>query len=160
MKGSIGVKEPVTKENEGNVKADVKKLLDKHQWFHWMPPANGYGKTGISDIHAVKQGMFMVIETKFGRNKATAQQIGFLESVNACEHFAFVVNEKNLSWLKVYLDHLDTMIEYFAKTGKMPAVEQGGPALDAIKALTDPIIDAKRAYAEKIAKAEAAIRLR
>jgi hypothetical protein len=69
-------------------------------WFWFMPPANAYGKSGISDIIALKRGTFMAIETKFGSNKPTAMQIGFLNSVRASDGFAFVVNEKNLPWLE------------------------------------------------------------
>lgn len=99
--------------SEKDVKREVKKLLDAHLWFWWMPPANGYGKAGISDFNAVKQGVFMVVETKFGSNKPTALQIGFCNSVAAEKGIALVVNEKNLnqlaSWLELFDDLTDAI---------------------------------------------------
>jgi hypothetical protein len=59
---------------EAHVKDDMKALLDRFGWFWFMPPANAYGKSGISDIIALKRGTFMAIETKFGSNKPTASR--------------------------------------------------------------------------------------
>ncbi len=123
----------ITKEK--GVKERVKKLLTKHGWFWWMPPANGFGKAGIPDIHAVKKGMFMAIETKFGGNKPTPNQRGFLESIAAEDCFAFVVDEKNLDVLEKFLQLLDESIERTAKTGQPPTDEAGAGMLDAIRQL-------------------------
>jgi hypothetical protein len=94
-------------EKEAHVKDDVKALLTKYDWFYWMPPANAYGKTGISDFNAVKRGVFIAIETKFGPNKPTPMQVGFLNSIRAEDGFAFVVNEKNIKWLESFLEVFD-----------------------------------------------------
>jgi hypothetical protein len=69
--------------DEKGVKENVKRLLDAFDWFWWMPPANGYGKVGVSDFHAIKDGVFLAIETKFGSNKPTHHQRAFLETINA-----------------------------------------------------------------------------
>ena len=37
---------PKKKHLEGDIKADVKKVLDEFGWFWWMPPANSFGKSG------------------------------------------------------------------------------------------------------------------
>lgn len=121
--------------NEKHVKREVKKLLDKHKWFWWMPPSNAYGKSGIADFHALKADVFMVIETKFGSNKPTPNQVGFLNSIQAEGAFAFVVNEKNLDQLELFLD-------LFAKAAATAADKQqiknedGAGMLDAMRALT------------------------
>jgi hypothetical protein len=81
---------------EADVKAEVKKLLTQHGWFWWMPPANGYGRTGISDIHALRDGKFLAIETKFGKNTVTTMQQRFMDDVVAAQGQAAVVSEKTL----------------------------------------------------------------
>jgi hypothetical protein len=124
--------------NEKDVKARVKKLLDKHNWFWFMPPANGYGKAGISDIIALKDGTFIAIETKFGSNKPTALQKGFLDSINAENGFGFVVHDGNIG-------QLDAFLESFAESAGLMGKRQDVPPelmsrqLDAIAALTDLI---------------------
>jgi hypothetical protein len=92
-----------TFESEKDVKAEVKKLLNKHGWFWWMPPGTGYGRGGIADFNAIKDGVFIAIETKFGSKKPTPAQSGYLESIAAEHGFGFVVNEKLLGDLDVWL---------------------------------------------------------
>lgn len=88
---------------EADVKKHVKKLLDDAGWFWWMPPANGFGKVGVSDFNALRNGVFLVVETKFGRNKPTAPQNAYMNSILAEDGFAFVVNEQNIEWLEAWL---------------------------------------------------------
>ena len=123
--------------NEGAVKAKVKKLLDNHGWFWFMPPANGFGKSGIADILAIKAGMFMAIETKYGVNTPTPQQRGFLHSVAACDHFALVVTDQTLLDLSAFLSALDQSMGCVARGG-VPPPEVGAPMADALKVLQDP----------------------
>ena len=85
--------------SEAHVKAAIKKLLTDAGWFWWMPPANAYGRAGISDFHALKDGRFLAIEAKFGSNTPTAMQIEFLKSVALHDGRYLVVNEKNLDAL-------------------------------------------------------------
>jgi hypothetical protein len=120
--------------NEKDVKAAVKKLLDKHNWFWWMPPANGYGQAGISDFHALKSGVFLAIETKFGTNKPTANQRAFLESINAEHAFGFVVSDGNIGWLEAFLDDFGKETELVSTEEKM-SNEGGARLVDAIRAL-------------------------
>jgi len=94
---------PRTFVTEKDVKAEVKKLLTKHGWFWWMPPGNGYGTGGVADFNAIKNGVFLAIETKFGSKKPTAKQSAFLESIHAEDGFGFVVNEKLVGDLDVWL---------------------------------------------------------
>jgi hypothetical protein len=112
--------------NEKDVKAKVKKLLDKHSWFWWMPPANGYGKVGIS--------VFLAIETKFGSNKPTAHQRAFLESVNAEHAFAFVVSDSNIEWFEAFLEDFGKETDLVAAEKKM-SNDGGARLVDAIRAL-------------------------
>lgn len=119
--------------NEKGVKARVKKLLDKHGWFWWMPAANGFGTQGIADFLAVRKGIFMAVETKFGGNKPSALQCGFLNSIAAEDHFAFVVDENTLAAFERFLQLLDESIERTAKTGQKPTDEAGAGMIDCIR---------------------------
>ena len=82
--------------NEGDVKKAVKKILKEAGWFFWMPPANAYGRSGIADINAVKDGLLLVVETKFGDNKPTPLQAMFLKDVHEAGGLAWVVRETSL----------------------------------------------------------------
>lgn len=89
--------------NEAGVKREVKRLLKKYGWFYWMPPANTFGRAGIADFNAIRKGVFLAIETKFGGNKPTPLQRQFLDSITAHEGLAMVVTERNLDELEQVL---------------------------------------------------------
>lgn len=127
-------------DNEKDVKREVKRILDKRDWFWWMPPANGFGRAGISDINAIKNGVFLAIETKFGKNKPTPAQRAFLESVMASRGYGFVVNENRVEWLSSFLDAFDRSADAVQKGGK-PSPEDGAMMLNAIKILTTELVD-------------------
>lgn len=120
--------------NEKDVKKAVKVLLDKHSWFWWMPPANGYGKVGISDFNALGNGVFIAIETKFGSNKPTVPQRAFLESIQASGGLSFVVNDQNLDQLEVFLKHFDEQTVE-AMRNKRISNEAGAAMIDALRSL-------------------------
>lgn len=103
--------------NEKDVKRAIKKLLDKHGWFWWMPPANGYGTTGVSDFNALKNGVFLAVEAKFGTNKPSPRQKAYAESIAAQQGFAFCVNDKNLEWLDRWLECFDNASEAVLRAG-------------------------------------------
>jgi hypothetical protein len=120
--------------DEKGVKKATKALLDKHSWFWWMPPANGYGKVGISDFNCLNNGVFIAIETKFGSNKPTIPQRAYLESIQASGGFAFVVTEKNLEQLDIFLTNFDQQTVEVMKNKQM-SHEAGAAMLDALRAL-------------------------
>lgn len=117
---------------EKDVKASVKKLLDKHGYFWWMPPANGFGKVGVSDFNALRAGVFVAVETKFGGNKPTVQQRAYLESVIAEGGFGFVVDEKTLDKLESWMDAFDRAAQNVSNK-KEVAPEDGALMLDCIR---------------------------
>jgi hypothetical protein len=132
----------MTFENEKHVKREVKKLLDKYGWFWWMPPANGYGATGVADFNALKNGVFLAVETKFGTNKPTPRQKAYAESVAAMQGFAFCVNERNLEWLDRWLlafGNASTAVLRNKGTDPRQAVDQadGADLLNAMHALME-----------------------
>lgn len=125
---------PVVAKKEKDVKHKVKGILTKHGWFFWMTPANGFGRSGIADICAVKAGVFMVIETKFGKNTVSPMQRGFLNSIHAEQCFAFVVDDKNVVWFEAFMGAFDDSA--LAVTNKtMPKEETGAIMLNAIREL-------------------------
>ena len=89
--------------NEAGVKREVKRLLKKYGWYYWMPPANAFGRAGIADFNAVRDGRFLAVETKFGSNKPTPLQQQFLDSIVAHGGLAVVVTERNLCELESLL---------------------------------------------------------
>jgi Holliday junction resolvase len=99
-----------------------------------MTPANGFGSSGISDFCAIKDGVFMVIETKFGKGKLTAMQRAYLDSVNAASCFGFVVNEDSLPWLESFLEDFGQQTILAMKEQKLDNVV-GARMVDAIRNL-------------------------
>ena len=124
---------PKKKHLESDTKKAIKALLDEHGWFWWSPPAGAFGVSGIADLQAVKAGMFVALEVKRGTAapKPTALQIGFLNSIRAADHFAFVVNDARVTHLKAFLEALDRSITA-AQRKEQPAPEDGAMMLNAI----------------------------
>lgn len=120
--------------DENGVKKNVKKLLDAHGWFWWTIAGSPFGKGGASDICALKNGVFLAIETKFGYNKPSALQKAFLESINAESGFGFVVSDKNIDWFQTFLEQFGKETELVASESKM-SNEGGATLVDAIRAL-------------------------
>ena len=125
-------------ETEKDVKRDVKKLLNEFGWYWWMPAANGYGKVGVSDFCALKDGVFIGIETKFGSRKPTAPQNLFLRSVEAQGGFGFVVNEKMLDDLRNWLEAFAESVKYISRE-EVPPAEKGALLIDSVAVLTSLI---------------------
>jgi hypothetical protein len=122
---------------ERDVKAEVKKMLTAHKWTYWMPPMNGYGQTGVSDFCALRAGVFMAVETKFGANKLRPMQAKFLNEVMCEQGFAFVVNERTLPVLEQFLTEFDRATAAVTD-GQKPTQEMGGAMLEAIRILSEP----------------------
>ncbi len=81
--------------------ADVKRVTRRclahfDTQFHFMPPANAYGKAGISDILCVIEGRPVAIETKFGSNKPTVNQKNFGKAWADAGGLFLVVTDRNI----------------------------------------------------------------
>lgn len=127
-------------QREADVKKQVKKLLDKHNYFWWMPPANGFGKVGVSDLHAIKNGVFFAIETKFGKNKATLHQKAFLDSIRAEKGYGFIVTDQNIEFFEQFLETFGRSVDGVMK-GEKPSPEDGSIMVNALRALTSDIVE-------------------
>src|SRR5579872_5541043 len=119
---------------EKDVKRQVKALLDKHNYFWWMVPANGFGRSGVSDFNAIRAGTFIAIETKVGKNKPTEMQKGYLNSIAAEQGFSFVVNDSNIESFAAWLDAFDRAKDAVAR-GERPSPEDGSIMLNALNVL-------------------------
>lgn len=120
--------------NEADVKRRVKKLLDQHKWFWFMPPANGFGRTGISDFLALRGGVLIAVETKFGKNKPTPMQVGFLESIQSESGISFVVNDQNIFAFELWLAHFDNAVKAQAEERDVDPAD-GAAMLDAMQVM-------------------------
>lgn len=126
--------------NEKDVRRKVQALLNQYDYFYWSIPATGYGQNGISDMHALKNGVFLAIETKFGTRKPTALQVGFLNSIRSERAYAFVVSDRNLDWFEAFLESFAIATEC-ASRGEMPPQEHGARLLNAIAELSNKLLD-------------------
>lgn len=128
-----------TYRNENDVKREIKRLLDKHKWFHWPAAAGAYSATGIADRLALRAGTFLAIEAKFGDNRPTKLQKAYLQSIMAEDGFGFCVNEELLPSLQLWLETFDQAAQAVAKKQK-PADEDMALLLDCVRVLTELIV--------------------
>lgn len=123
--------------NEKGVKTLIRDLLNTHGWFTWMPGANGYGTQGVSDHLAIKNGVFLVVEAKFGTNKPKPVQKGFAAQIMANDGFAFCVNERNIDHFAWWLESFEIATQHQLAGLEVPQ-EHGSRMLNSISVLTDP----------------------
>lgn len=129
--------------NENDVKKQIRLLLDRHGFFHWPTMQSGMGTVGASDRLAIRNGVFIAIEAKFDKRKLTSNQAQFLENISAEDGFGFVVNEKTIEQLQVFLEAFDRSVAAASK-GEKPTAEDGALQLEAIRVLTEPVVEAIR----------------
>ena len=88
---------------ESKVKKRVREVLDKLGIYHFMPPANGFGRAGIPDIIACMDGHFIAIECKAGKGTTTALQDRELNAILNHGGTVFIAREDNLEDLQQLL---------------------------------------------------------
>ena len=91
---------------ENIVKKNVRKILDALDIYHFMPPANGFGRAGIPDIIGCMGGHFIAIECKAGKGKTTALQDRELNAILNHGGTVYIAREHNLDELKQLLTEL------------------------------------------------------
>ena len=83
--------------NEGDVKKIVKETLKNSPVCWWfMPPANGYGRSGIPDFIGCVNGYMFAIETKFGRGTTTANQEREIAALTKAGAQVWIVRETSV----------------------------------------------------------------
>ena len=85
---------------EAKVKKRVREMLDKLGVYHFMPPANGFGRAGIPDIIACMDGHFIAIECKAGSGKTTALQERELNRIHNAGGTTYIARESNIDELQ------------------------------------------------------------
>ena len=88
---------------ESKVKKAVRILLDDLGIYHFMPPANGFGRAGIPDIVGCMDGHFIAIECKAGKGTTTALQDRELNAILNNGGTVYIAREHNLDDLKLLL---------------------------------------------------------
>lgn len=94
----------MAKTPEGEIKDQVRKVLDEMNAYYFFPAANGYGRTGIPDVIACYKGHFIGIECKAGSKQPTALQQRELNNIEKVEGTGLIVNADNISNLKNILE--------------------------------------------------------
>ena len=95
----------MAKTPEGEIKDQVRKILDEMGAYYFFPAANGYGRTGIPDVIACIGGHFIGIECKAGSKQPTALQQRELDNIEKAEGTGVLVNADNISNLKNILEN-------------------------------------------------------
>jgi hypothetical protein len=81
---------------ESKVKTRVKEILKRHGAYAFMPPMNGYGRSGVPDIVSCINGKFVAIECKADGNKPTKLQLKTLREIAGAKGYAFVVDASSV----------------------------------------------------------------
>jgi len=91
--------------NEGDVKKIVKDVLKNSNCCWWfMPPANGYGRSGIPDFVGCVNGNMFAVETKFGRGTTTANQEREIAALTQAGAKVWIVRETTVDdWESEFL---------------------------------------------------------
>jgi Holliday junction resolvase len=95
----------MAKTPEGEIKDQVRKVLDEMGAYYFFPAANGYGRTGIPDVIACVGGHFVGIECKAGSKQPTALQQRELDNIEKAEGTGILVNADNIDILKDILEN-------------------------------------------------------
>ena len=85
---------------EKKVKDKVKRMLAEHKAYYFMPATHGYGSSGVPDIIACLDGMFLGIECKANGGKPTRLQLSHLSEIEYNGGISFVIDESNVNNLK------------------------------------------------------------
>ena len=81
----------MVKTPEGKVKDAVKKVLDKHGVYYFMPVQAGYGKPGL-DFHCIHKGRGFCIETKAPGKKPTPRQLNTMTDIRSALGVVFLID--------------------------------------------------------------------
>jgi Holliday junction resolvase len=95
----------MAKTPEGEIKDQVRKVLDEMGAYYFFPAANGYGRTGIPDVIACIGGHFVGIECKAESKQPTALQQRELDNIEKAEGTGVLVNADNIGNLKNILEN-------------------------------------------------------
>ena len=82
---------------EEDVKKVVKAILKSTPNCWWfMPPANGFGRSGVPDFVGHVSGNFFAVETKFGKGTTTANQEREIQAISQAKGQVWIVRETSV----------------------------------------------------------------
>ena len=81
---------------EADVKENVKRVLDDISAWWFMPPANGFGRSGVPDFVGCVNGYMFAVETKFGKGTTTANQDREIQTLIQNGARVWIVRETNI----------------------------------------------------------------
>lgn len=85
---------------EAKVKAQVRRILDKHDAYYFFPPGMGLGRAGIPDVIICHRGYFIAVECKATpKEQPTALQSREISLIREAEGFALVIHCDNVGSL-------------------------------------------------------------
>ncbi len=82
---------------EKKVKDRVKRVLAGCGIYYFMPATHGYGSSGVPDIIACRNGLFIGIECKANGGKPTTLQLKNLGDIVAAGGVGILVDETGLA---------------------------------------------------------------
>ena len=87
---------------EEDVKKVVKAILkDTPKCWWFMPPANGFGRSGIPDFVGHVNGHFFAVETKFGKGTTTANQEREIAAITQTNGQVWIVRETSVDYWEI-----------------------------------------------------------
>ena len=97
---------------EKKVKQKVVEILKEFDAYYFYASTGGYGASGVPDIIACYQSVFIAIECKAGKNKPTKLQERNLQQIADTGGITLVVNEDNLSDVRKALQMIGEINDY------------------------------------------------
>jgi len=91
---------------EAKVKSKAVALLKEIGAYYFFPATHGYGRSGVPDIVACVNGLFLGIECKAGKNTTTPLQDRELAAIRAAGGVSMVLNENNMQELTTILKEM------------------------------------------------------
>lgn len=91
---------------EAKVKTAIKRLLVEEGVYYFMPPANGFGRSGIPDIICCVNGRFFAIECKAGKGMTTALQNRELQHIEDAGGMSLIAREDSLQDIRDIIQQL------------------------------------------------------
>lgn len=91
---------------EKKVKDKVKRVLAACGIYYFMPATHGYGSSGVPDIIACRDGLFIGIECKANGGKPTTLQLKNLGDIVAAGGVGIVVDETGVDTLASIIMHV------------------------------------------------------
>lgn len=88
---------------EGKVKKEVKRILESHEIYYYMPVPSGYGRRGPGDFLCCVNSKFLSIEAKGPDGKETELQEEDSKAVRKSKGLKLIIKMENLYYLESFI---------------------------------------------------------